>query len=126
MGFRALWAVLVVPAIISYLEPATAAPLETYGRLPSLEDIALSPSGKRIAFVRTKENQRLIAIADLPNTLLARMGMGEVKLRELAWADDDHLMITTSSTGMPWGLIGKDTEWLQLSVYEVSSKKVRT
>jgi dipeptidyl aminopeptidase/acylaminoacyl peptidase len=126
MRFRALWAVLVVPAIISFLEPATAAPLETYGRLPSLEDIALSPSGKRVAFVRTKENLRLIAIADLPNTLLTRMSIGEVKLRHLAWADDDHLMITTSTTGMPWGLIGKDTEWNQLSVYEVSTRKLRT
>src|SRR4051812_41227995 len=97
MRFRALWAVLVVPAIISFLEPATAAPLETYGRLPSVEDVALSPSGKRLAFVRTRENQRLIAIADLPNTLLTRMNFGEVKLRRHAWADDDHLMITTST-----------------------------
>jgi dipeptidyl aminopeptidase/acylaminoacyl peptidase len=126
MRFRALWAVLLVPAIISFLEPAAAAPLETYGRLPSLEDVALSPSGKRIAFVRTRENQRLIAIADLPNTLIARMGIGETKLRDLAWADDDHLMIITSTTGMPFGLVGKDIEWKQLSVYEVSSKKVRT
>ncbi len=122
----ALWAVILFPAILSASGPAPAAPLETYGRLPSLEDLALSPSGKRIAFVRTQENRRVIAIADLPNVMLARMGVGEVKLRHLQWADDDHLMITTSSTGMPWGLIGKDTEWEQLSVYEISSKKFRT
>lgn len=126
MRFFALWAVILIPAISSVSVPASAAPLETYGRLPSLEDVALSPSGKRIAFVRTKENQRLLAIADLPNTLLARMTMGEVKLRHLQWADDDHLMITTSTTGMPWGLIGKDLEWSQLSIYEVSSRKFHT
>jgi len=122
----ALWAVILVPAILSLSGPLTAAPLETYGRLPSLEDVALSPSGKRLAFVRTRENTRLIAIADLPNTVVMRMAIGEVKLRHLSWADDDHLMITTSTTGMPFGLIGKDTEWDQLSVYEVSSKKLRT
>lgn len=126
MRFWALWAVLLVPAILGLPAPATAAPLETYGRLPSLENVALSPSGKRIAFVRTKENLRLLAIVDLPNTLLARMNIGEVKLRDLAWADDDHLMITTSTTGMPWGLIGKDTEWHQLSVYEMSTRKLHT
>ncbi len=126
MRFFALWAVILIPAISSVPAPARAAPLETYGRLPSLENVALAPNGKRIAFIRTRENQRLIAIADLPNTLLARMSIGEVKLRHLQWADDDHLMITTSSTGMPWGLIGKDTEWEQLSVYEVSSKKLHT
>jgi dienelactone hydrolase len=122
----ALWAVILIPAILSVPAPARAAPLETYGRLPSLEDVALSPSGKRIAFVRTKENLRLIAIADLPNALLARMAIGEVKLRSLQWADDDHLMIITSTTGLPWGMIGKDVEMEQLSIYEVSSKKLRT
>jgi len=122
----ALWAVILVPAILGHLTPANAAPLETYGRLPTLEDMALSPSGKRIAFVRTSENHRLVAIGDLPSTVVARMNLGEAKLRSLAWADDDHLMITTSTTGMPWGLIGKDTEWRQLSIYEVSSKKLHT
>src|ERR1700760_1985157 len=126
MRLRALWAVILVPAIRTAAAPATAAPLETYGRLPSLEDIALAPNGQRVAFVRTKENLRLLAIADLPNSLLARAALGEVKLRRLAWADDDHLMIITSTTGLPWGFIGKDTEWEQLSVYEGSSKKLHT
>jgi dipeptidyl aminopeptidase/acylaminoacyl peptidase len=122
----ALWAVLLVPAILGLAPPAGAAPLETYGRLPSLEDMTLSPSGKRIAFIRTDANLRRVIIADLPNTLLQRVSFGEVKLRHLAWADDDHLMITSSTTGMPWGLIGKDTEWSQLSVWEVSTKKLHT
>src|SRR5690348_1803351 len=93
----ALWAVILVPAILGLLAPASAAPLETYGRLPTLEDMALSPSGKRLAFVRTDGNLRRVAIADLPNTLLQRVTFGEVKLRQLAWADDDHLMIMTST-----------------------------
>ena len=126
MRLLALWAVILVPAILSVPGPVRAAPLETYGRLPSLEDIALSPSGQRIAFVRTKEDARVLAIADLPNTLLLGAPLGKVKLRHLAWADDDHLMIITSTTGMPWGMIGKDTEWEQLSVFEVSSKKLKT
>jgi len=122
----ALWAVILVPAILGRLAPATAAPLETYGRLPNLEDMALSPSGKRLAFVRTDDNLRRVMIADLPNTLLQRVSFGQVKLRHLAWADDDHLMIMSSTTGMPWGLIGKDTEWWQLSIWEVSSRKLHT
>src|SRR4051794_6062506 len=126
MRLCALWAVILIPAILSVPGPARAVPLETYGRLPSLEDIALSPSGRRVAFVRTKENTRLLAIADLPNTLLVKAPLGEVKLRHLAWADDDHLMIITSTTGLPWGFIGKDAEWSILSVYEVSTKKLHT
>lgn len=121
-----LWAVILIPAILGGPAPASAAPLETYGRLPRLEDMALSPSGKRIAFIRTDENLRRVMIADLPGTLIARVSFGEVKLRSLAWADDDHLMIMSSTTGMPWGLIGKDSEWWQLSIWEVSSKKLHT
>jgi hypothetical protein len=37
-----------------------------------------------------------------------------------------HLLITTSTTGMPWGLVGTDTEWFQLSVYEISTHKLHT
>ena len=123
----ALWAVIPVPAMLAAcIQAARAAPLEAYGRLPSLEDVALSPDGTRLAFVRTNENKRVLAIIELPHTLLGSALIGETKLRRLAWADNDHLLITTSTTGMPWGLVGKDTEWSQLSVYEISSKKLHT
>jgi dipeptidyl aminopeptidase/acylaminoacyl peptidase len=121
----ALWAVIVVPAMLACVPVARAAPLENYGHLPSLEDVALSPDGSRIAFVRTDDNERVLAIADLPDKLLLRAKIGATKLRRLAWADNDHLLITTSTTGMPWGLVGKDTEWSQLSVFEISTRKLR-
>jgi dipeptidyl aminopeptidase/acylaminoacyl peptidase len=112
--------------MLACIQVARAAPLEAYGRLPSLEDVALSPDGTRLAFVRTSENKRVLAIAELPYKLLGRALIGETKLRRLAWADNDHLLITTSTTGMPWGLSGKDTEWSQLSVFEISTQKLHT
>src|SRR5215469_8603205 len=60
----------------------TAAPLETYGRLPHIEDIALSPDGTRVAFVRTAGEERVLAITDLATgRLLATVRAGEEKLR---------------------------------------------
>ena len=41
----ALWAVIAVPAMLDCIQVAHAAPLETYGRLPTLENVALSPDG---------------------------------------------------------------------------------
>jgi hypothetical protein len=35
-----------------------ALPLEVYGRLPRLENLALSPDGARIAFAKTEGNDR--------------------------------------------------------------------
>ena len=121
-----LWAVLLVPAMPGCIQVARAAPLETYGRLPSLENVALSPDGSKLAFVRTEENQRVLAVVELPNKLRERSHIGDAKLRRLAWADNDHLLITTSTTGMPWGLVGKDTEWSQLHVFQISTHKLHT
>lgn len=122
----ALWAVLPVPAMLGCIQAAGAAPLESYGRLPNLENVALSPDGSRLAFVRTNDSARILAIVELPGKLLSGGKIGELKLRRLAWADNDHLLITTSTTGMPWGLVGTDTEWFQLSVYEISTHKLHT
>lgn len=46
-------------AVLLLLQAAWAAPLEVYGRLPHLEDFALSPDGTRIAFVKTEGNTRI-------------------------------------------------------------------
>jgi hypothetical protein len=43
---------LVVLAALWVASASQAAPLEAYGRLPSLETVSLSHDGTRIAFVR--------------------------------------------------------------------------
>jgi len=103
-----------------------AAPLEAYGRLPSLEDAALSPDGAWIAFVRTVQEQRLIVIYSLKeHHFLGGIRVGDQKLRSVAWADDTQLLLTTSTTGMPWGLRGSDQEWFQMQAFDVQKRKAR-
>ena len=97
-----------------------AIPLEVYGKLPSIEEVALSPDGSRIATVRTIENKRVIAVSSLEDRkLLGLMQVGEEKLRRIEWADNDHLMIRTSKTTVPSGMVGMESEWQQLLVYDV-------
>jgi dienelactone hydrolase len=122
----ALWAVILIPAMLGVIQPTRAASLETYGRLPNLEDVALSPDGSKMAFVRTNESARTLGIVQLsPHKFLGGAKVGQTKLRHLQWADNDHLLITTSTTGMPWGLRGTDTEWTQLAVFEVSTLRLK-
>ena len=103
-----------------------AAPLEAYGRLPSLEDVALSPDGTKLAFVTTTEDFRALAVMSMGHRIVLGGGkLGEAKLRQLAWADNDHLLIVTSTTGLPLGFIGEIGEWFLLTVYEVSTHKMR-
>src|ERR1700730_11261143 len=99
-------------------------PLEVYGRLPSLEDMAVSPDGSRLAFVRTTQNKRLVVVVSLTDhKSLGALKVGEEKLRGLEWADDDHLLIKTSATALPWGFVGKEQEWYMLQVYDVDRHK---
>lgn len=121
------------PASLS--EPATlsqpvnslpAVPLEVYGRLPHLEDVALSPDGTRIAFVRTEGNTRLLDVVSLAkHEMLGAVRIGEDKLRRIAWADDHNLMIVTSATALPFGFIGMQHEWYLLQVFDVDAHKIR-
>jgi dipeptidyl aminopeptidase/acylaminoacyl peptidase len=110
-----------------FAAPALAANgVEAYGRLPSIEQAALSPDGTRIAFVRTTQDWRLLAVVDISaEKLIGGIRLGDAKLRSVKWADDDHLLLTTASSTMPWGLSGERTEWHLITVYDLKTQKVR-
>ncbi len=80
--------------------PAVAAPppLEAYSRAPAVDQISLSPSGTRAAFVTPVAGERRIVLQDVGKSLLATVSLGKAKLRSLTWAGDDFLIITTSAT----------------------------
>jgi dipeptidyl aminopeptidase/acylaminoacyl peptidase len=109
------------------LRPAhAAAPLEAYGRLPSLEEVSLSPDGTKLAFVSTTEDFRAFVVMSLGDRKVLGGGkVGDAKLRELTWADNDHLLIISSATELPYGFVGEATEWYRLMVYEVSTHRMR-
>jgi dipeptidyl aminopeptidase/acylaminoacyl peptidase len=76
---------------------ALSAPLEVYARLPSLEDVAISPDGSRLAYVHTNGDERIVAVVSLPaRAPLGAVKVGSEKLRAIEWADNDRLLITTS------------------------------
>jgi dipeptidyl aminopeptidase/acylaminoacyl peptidase len=103
-----------------------AVSLQVYGQLPLLEDIALSPDGTQVAYVKTVGNTRVVSVLSLEKkAMLGGVRLGEEKLRSIAWADDHNLMIVTSTTAVPWGLVGMPQEWSLLQVYDVSARKIR-
>lgn len=104
-----------------------AVPLDVYGRLPSLEDVSLSPDGSRVALVRTMGNERVVEVISLADGKpLSALRVGEQKLRSIQWADDRWLMIVTSATGVTGGVIPTTlmlSEWSMLRVYDVLEHK---
>jgi hypothetical protein len=81
----------VLIALLASPAPA-AAPAEIYGRLPAIEQAALSPDGSRIAFIRTTQDWRALAVFDFRTSkLVGGVRLGDAKIRSVQWADDEDL-----------------------------------
>lgn len=115
MAWWLLWAaVLCIPL------GAWSSALHVYGRLPRIEHVTLSPPGSRIAFAKTEGDNRVITVYSVADHKLLRgLKVGQQKLRHIGWADEDHLLITTSTTTIPLGYWGYESEWFQVQVYDV-------
>jgi dipeptidyl aminopeptidase/acylaminoacyl peptidase len=117
-------------ALLSLLaaQPSSAVPLEVYGRLPYIENVALSPDGSRIALVRTNADARALFLISLSDGKLTGkpLALGGTKLRSITWADNDHLMIFTSVATIPRNLLDDVEEWFQLSVWDVVKQTLNT
>jgi dipeptidyl aminopeptidase/acylaminoacyl peptidase len=101
---------------------ATAAPLEAYGHLPTLEDVTISPDGNTLAYAATIGAKRLVIIQTLQaRKVLGGINIGDAKLRDLSWADDKHLLLTTSTTATGIGLIGPRQEWSMAQVFNIDT-----
>ncbi len=57
--------------------------------------------------------------------ILGGVRVGDAKLRNVEWVDDDNLLATVSSTSPPpFGFIGATREWYQLVNFNVSKLKL--
>ncbi|KQY95428.1 peptidase S9 [Caulobacter sp. Root1455] len=76
-----------------------AAPLEAYGRLPSMESVSISPDGTMIAFIVTADtgNDRYIVVQPLGGEPIQTASIGFRKVRYIKWAGNDHVVIVTST-----------------------------
>jgi len=104
---------------------ADEVPLEVYGRLPYLENVALSPDGTRIAYVRNDDEERSLFILSLADgESLSGLKVGRVKLRDIIWADNDNVLFVTSATTIPTGLRGAVSEFFMLVNYNIGTGKM--
>ena len=92
----ALAVILPRSVVAQTIEPP---PLSAYGDLPSLELVALSPSGRRLAFITVVDETRTLAIIDVTaRRPLHVIEVGEVKIRDLTWVGETRVLITSSIT----------------------------
>jgi dipeptidyl aminopeptidase/acylaminoacyl peptidase len=106
--------------------PIKPPPLEAFGKLPGLEEMQISPDGDLLAFVTTQGNERLLIVRRIDDRkIVSALKVGKVKLRGLRWADDTHLLLTSSMTGQFDYLDGPRREWFGVGVFNVATGKQR-
>jgi hypothetical protein len=96
---RSVW-ILTAAVLMAFVAVrGSAAPLEAYAKLPTIEDVSISPSGAQLAVVVTDGENRTVAVKDLTNGKLTfKARTGEQKVRGLMWAGEKHLILITTST----------------------------
>jgi dipeptidyl aminopeptidase/acylaminoacyl peptidase len=123
---RGLIAVLALAMVALPPSWARAAPVESYGRLPDLEDVGISPDGTRLAFAGTIGNDRIVSVVDVgAKKPVVTLKIGPTKLRAVSWIDDTHLLLVNSQTAdLPFGVIGPRSEFAFAFVYDIPAAKL--
>lgn len=84
------------PSRATAAEPAD--PLAAYGRLPGFENARLSPSGNHTAILASLSDVRTLIVLDGNRKPLIRLPIGKAKVRDIAWAGDDAVLVRYSET----------------------------
>ena len=97
---------LMAAACAALAGPVAAAPLEAYGKLPSIEDASLSASGTQVAVVVTNGEERRIVVKDLTNNTIPLLAsVGQTMFGDLLLAGDHLLILTICHTETPMDVI---------------------
>lgn len=84
---------------LSLIQWAGAAPpLEAYGHLPAVENMQLSPSGERYAFIALVGETRRLGVLTDKGKVVFSADLGAIKVRNIEWVGDDRVLLTMSAT----------------------------
>ena len=117
------WSAAIAALLLIGAGTAAPAPIEVYGRLPTLSNVKLSPDGNTLAYIRGTEAKRAIVIQPIgtanPPVILNVTGQ---KVRSLEWADSSHLIFLISSTEVPMRMEGERGEWSTAQYFDLRTK----
>lgn len=102
--------------------PATLG-AEAYARLPNVESVHISPSGERIAYIATDGDHRRLTVKNLSGQVIYTVSAGDLKVRTVHWADDEHIVLILS---MAQGLLGEVHEFGHSLIINLSTRKILT
>lgn len=77
------------PAEAQYPQP----PIEAYGQLQEVSDVAISPNGERVAFILRNEGVNRLVVFSFNGEEPLIIGVGDLKVNDVDWAGDEHTIL---------------------------------
>lgn len=104
--------------------PRGGAPLEAYGKLPTMDMVSISPDGTKIAFVQPVNGQQAVVVDQIrPAAVLTGVAPTDQKVRGLIWADPNHLLVIKSYAGFAHEVVSARTEWYMVQSLDVAKRQ---
>ncbi len=75
---------------------AAPPPASAFGRLPAIEDVAISPDGQKIVFLGGSAEHRIISIAPIDGAKAVNVDIGKAEVRTVRWAGNDYVLVRAS------------------------------
>lgn len=94
-------------------------PLSSYGSLPAVEDMAISPSGDTMAIVTTIAGERRLLVLDRELAIKKQIAAGSMKFRDLEFIGDEALLYSYSQTANLYGFTADQAEISQSMVVQL-------
>lgn len=109
---RAIARAMVAVAALFFVSNAeAAAPLEAFARLPAMSALEISEDGSAVAYVRVQEGRQIIVVQQLTGEVLQQVSFGDAKVRYLAWAGPDYVVVVTSVTAIVHGVLNEGEQY---------------
>ncbi len=125
MTCRGLLAVVAAAGVFHLGGTAGAAPaLEVYGRLPTMDHVAISPDGRAVAFETDLHGERTVLVQSVdPPSLLGGLKLGRFPLRGLTWVGADHVLLTTATADYARDVSGPRQDWDMTQSFDIAHNK---
>ncbi len=100
-------------------------PLDLFAASPLIDEISLSPNGKRIAFISQKGDQKVLGYFDIADRKIHTFALGAKKIRNLQWGDNTHIVLVSSQTTALPEFAGWNHEFYLAEIIDLETLKTR-
>ncbi|MBL8642412.1 MAG: S9 family peptidase [Rhodospirillaceae bacterium] len=95
-----MWgAVCAVAGVLTAVAAEARKPIEVYGKDPEISNVRLSADGAKVAMIQVENGGNpTLLVMDLATRKAVGFDLGELKVRQIEWSSDRHMLVYASKT----------------------------